>query len=316
MRVSNYAALLIALTASFSCWAQSFPSKPVRVIVGITPGSPPDLLARAAGSQMEKRLGQPFLVENRPGANSTIAAKAVAGAPPDGYTLFFGSATNISPVFVKENSVDAAKELAPISNLFTAPYGFFVSAKQPFASWQEVVAYAKANPGKANFGSTAFITDLLMNVLKNRSGIDYTVVTYKGGPELLRALVSGEVDFTIIVPSVLVGPTQAGSVRALFSTRAFAQLPNMPTAAAIGIPNFDVVANQGLWAPHGTPRDIAQNLSAAAAAAAKAPDVSEQARKAFGGETLGTTPEEQMRTYESDLKFWQEAARLSNFKPQ
>jgi tripartite-type tricarboxylate transporter receptor subunit TctC len=240
----------------------------------------------------------------------------VASAAPDGYTLFLGSPINISPVFLKNNAVDAGKELSPVSRVYTSPFMVFVSAKQPFKSWADIVAYAKANPGKANFGTVASLTTLLMGVLKTRSGIDYTVIPYKANADLIKAMTVGDVDFTVLTPPPFLSSLQAGTVRALFGTQRFALLPNVPSAADAGIPNFDLVTNGGIWAPHDTPRDVVQKLSTAVAAAAKAPDIIEQSRKNFGLDIVSTTPAEELHNYQTEMRFWEEAARLANFQPE
>jgi tripartite-type tricarboxylate transporter receptor subunit TctC len=307
--------LLAASAASLPAHAQSFPTKPVHVFIGQPPGTSPDIVVRLVGKEMERLLGQPLVVENRPGANSTIAAKAVVNSPPDGYALFFGS-TSISPVFLKNNAVDASKELTPVSRIYESPFTVFVTAKQPFKSWPELVAYAKANPGKANFASLASLSNLLMSVLQRRADIAYTIVPYKGNVDVVKALVSGEADFTVSTPATLVSSVQAGTVRALFTTKRIAALPEVPTASEAGIPNYEVVANGTLWAPRGTPRDVVQRLSAAVASAVSAPGIAEQGRKSFGFDIVSTTPEEELRKYEAEMAFWREAARQANFEPQ
>jgi tripartite-type tricarboxylate transporter receptor subunit TctC len=286
------------------------------VLIGVAPGLAPDIVARLVGRELEKQLGQPFVVENRVGAGSSVAAKAVAGATPDGYTLFLGSATNISPVLLKNNAVEADQELTPVSRVYTAPFTVFLTGKQPFKTWPEFVAYAKASPGKANFGSPGSLSVLLITALASRSDMPFTVIPYKGGGDLVAAMSTGEVDFTVALASTFASALQTGAVRALFNTQRSTILPEVPTAAEAGIPNYDVSANGGLWAPHGTPRAVVQKLAAAQAVVASSPGVTEQARKGFGFDIVSTTPDEELRNYQNEMKFWREAARLSNFQPQ
>ena len=307
---------LAALAASPNTLAQAFPSKPVHIFVGVPPPAAPDIVARLFAKELEKELGQPFVVENRVGANSTLAAKAVVGAAPDGYTLFLGSPINISPVFLRNNAVDAGKELSPISRVYTSPFMVFVTAKQPFKSWGDIVSYAKANPGKANFGTVASLTTLLMSVLKTRSDINYTVVPYKANADLIKAMTVGDVDFTVLTPPPFLSSIQAGTVRPLFGTQRFALLPNVPAAADVGIANFDLVTNGGIWAPRDTPADVVQKLSASVAKAAKAPEIVEPSRKNFGLDIVSTTPAEEMRNFEKEMRFWQDAARAAKFEPE
>jgi tripartite-type tricarboxylate transporter receptor subunit TctC len=286
------------------------------VLIGVAPGLAPDIVARLVGRELEKQLAQPFVVENRVGAGSSVAAKAVAGAAADGYTLFLGSATNISPVLLKNNAVEADQELTPVSRVYTAPFTVFLTGKLPFKTWPEFVAYAKANPGKANFGSPGSLSVLLITALASRSDMPFTVIPYKGGGDLVAAMSTGEVDFTVALASTFASALQTGAVRALFNTQRSTILPEVPTAAEAGIPNYDVTANGGLWAPHGTPRAVVQKLSAAQAVVASSPGVTEQARKGFGFDIVATTPDEELRNYQNEMKFWREAARLSNFQPQ
>ena len=161
--------------------AQSFPAKPIRVIIGFPPGTTTDSVARITSEPMQKMLGQPVIVEARTGAGGGIAGGVVAKADPDGYTLYFGLAATLHPVFTKNGAIDASKEFTPISDTMTAPYALFTSAKLPVTSFKELSAYAKTLPaGKLNFGKSVAQQELVMEFIKNASGITYATIPFTG----------------------------------------------------------------------------------------------------------------------------------------
>lgn len=298
--------------------AQSYPVRPVRFIIPTAAGGSTDIAARLVAGHMEKHLGQQIVPDNRPGANSTIAANAVAKASPDGYTLYFGSSTSIHPLFNKANGVDAGRQFAPISDLLRPEFFLFISTRVPAKNFQEFVAYSKANPGKLNLGAGGTIAIMVTELLKARSGLSYSGIPYKGAAPVLTAALAGEVDFMQTTLAGVMPHIQAGKIRALLvaSSRRFALLPDVPTAAEAGVPDYELDFSLGLWAPAGTPRAIVQKLNAEAIAALKAPGLTEQARNQLGAEPMGTTPEEQLRTFETAMRVWTEAARLANFQPE
>ena len=297
---------------------QAFPNKPVRFVIGFTPGTIVDIVARLVGTEMEKRLGQPVVLEFKSGANGTIGAKFVSSAPADGYTLFYGNTTGIHPVFIRSNAVDAAKDLTPVSLVVTAPFFFYTSAKIPARTLQELSAYSKANPADGlRHGATSATVDLIVQMLANRTGISSRSIPYKASPQIVIALIAGEVNLatTSNVQSFL-PHVQSGAVRTLFVAAAgrSALVPNVPTAAEVGLANFELAINFGLWAPPGTPRDVALKLSEAVSTALKTPAVAEKIRTEAAAEPVGSSPDEQLRQFDAEIKFWTEAARLANFK--
>lgn len=299
--------------------AQTFPTKPIRIVVGFTVGST-DLSIRVAAPEMTKRLGQPVVVENMPGANGTIAGNAVVKAAADGYTLYYGPASAISPLFNKNGGVDVGKYLAPVSNFASAPYIFYANAKLPAGSIRELVAWSKSNPGKLFLGSGAVNTAILGAVLKARTGLNYENIFYKGSGPIVAALINGEVGLTATISSgSFASQVRAGAIRPLFVTKKTRStlFPNLPTAAEFGIPNLFAGTILGLWAPLSTPKDIIQGLSAAAAAAIKTPAISEKLKgEAIAVEPDGSSPEELLDLYNQEITFWSEAARLAKYKPE
>lgn len=313
------------LMASLACSAltsiaaaQSFPSKPIRIIIGFPPGTTTDSVARITSEPMQKLLGQPVLVEARTGAGGGIAGNVVAKADPDGYTLYFGLAATLHPVFTKNNAIDASKEFTPISDTMTAPYALFTSAKLPVASFKELTAYAKTlSAGKLNFGKSVAQQELVMEFIKSASGISYTTIPFTGSNQAVPLLTSGEVGLFVNVFANHVSHIPH-IVRPMFITAAkrSPQYPDVPTAAEVGIAGLESAAiTQGYWAPARTPKAVADKLSAAAIAAAQAPEVVAFFKK-VGYEPVGSTPEEQLRNFDAGMKFWSAAARMGNYQPQ
>lgn len=312
--ISAFALLIAAGVAP----AQQYPSKPITFVFGFPPGTNLDAVARPVANEMSKRLGQPVVFEFKPGASGTIAAKQVATAKPDGYTLFYSNVMTSHPVFVRTNSVDPLKELAAVSQFVKAPYFFYVKTGLPVNSMQEFIAHAKANPGRLRYGSASSVVDLGVQLLDSQAGTKTEPVPYKGTPPTITAMLAGEVDFTIAPLQGYTSHVQAGKIRALFvaSPKRYAGLPKVPSNAEVGLGKFELAANNGLWAPAGTPRNIINKLSAEAATALKMPAVAEKIRTTMDMEPMGTTPEEYTRAMEAEIKAWAEAARIAKFQPQ
>jgi tripartite-type tricarboxylate transporter receptor subunit TctC len=317
-RIAPLFILLAALLAAVAdAQAQAYPAKPIRLILGVPPGTTTDLAARLISTQMQARLGQPIIVESKSGANLTIAANFTAKSDPDGHTLFFSPAFVFNPIFVRNNAVDALKEFAAVSLVSSTEYMMFASGRIPAASWKEAVAWAKANPGKLNFGSVAPGFDLMMNMLKQSEGMDATNIPYAGSALVAPPLINGDVHLTISSPAVFQPHIAAGTIRALFTTGRSAIYPNLPTAGESGYPQLDDIRlNFYLWAPAKTPADIVQKVSDAVSYSAKLPEVIAQHRKLFGVDPIGSNPQDARRTVERELNAWGALARLANFQPQ
>lgn len=309
-------ATLLFLTAG-SSWAQSWPAKPIKVVIGFPPGTIIDATMRLVANEMEKKLGQQIVLEFKPGANGTIGAKSVATAPPDGYTLTYGNSVSIHPMFTRNNAVDALKDLVSISNVMTTPFYFMSSAKLPARSFDELLKHQKTVPDGLSQGNSVEVQDLIFDILKERTGFVSRSIPYKGSSQTVVALLAGEVDVSIGSILAYIPHVQAGTVRPLFilAPNRHSQFPGLPTAAEIGIPNFELALDYGLWAPLGTSNDIVQKLATEAAIAARVPAVAEQIRK-LGSEPVGSTPEGQTRSFDAQMKVWADAIRKSGFKPK
>jgi tripartite-type tricarboxylate transporter receptor subunit TctC len=315
-RMSRWVAGVAVAMAAIQAHGQTYPTRPIKFILGSAAGGGTDISARIIGAALEKRIGQPVIVEHRTGAGGLIAANAVINAEPDGYTVLYAEPASTHPVLTK-NGIEANKVLQPVSNLQSGGFFVVVPAEHPARSWQELVAFAKANPGKVNFGSVGNTTDLMVAVLKARTGIDAVTVRYKGDAPAITAMLGREVDFVANNISGVASFIQAGKLRPLFTTlrTPSSLMPQVPTAEKAGIKDYVVEFNLGLWAPRATPQSVVQKLAAEAAAAAKSTEVGEQFRK-LGGEPIGSTPEEQLKTYEASVRFWSEAAKIAKYEPQ
>lgn len=313
------AALGLALLAWLPglCAAQAFPSRPVTLIHGFPPGTILDAVSRPVSVEMARLLGQPVLLDFKPGGNGIVGGRTVIGARPDGHTLYYGNSTSFHPLFVAENAIFAGRDMAPVSTVATVPYFFFSSAKVPARNFQELVAYSKSGPDRVKHGATSATLDLIMKILQDRNGLISRGIPYKSTGQMVTALITNEVETTIGAVQPFIPHLKSGTIRALFiAARArSAQFPDVPTAAEAGIQDFEVTYSYGLWAPPGTPAEVVQKLAAAAAAAVRVPAVGEQIR-AMGADPVGSTPQEALQNFERETKFWTEAARLSNFKPQ
>jgi tripartite-type tricarboxylate transporter receptor subunit TctC len=309
-------AAALAAAVSGAAFGQAGSGKAIRFIVGYPPGGGTDTSARVTAQIMEKSLEQQVIVENRPGAAGLIGAQFVSRAEPDGSTLHFGTVTSFHPVFLKEG-IDASKVLDPISNMQVGGLIFVARANAPFNGLQDMVAWSKANPGKLNYAGNTTVGELYMAALKPRIGLDYLNVTYKGDADIVKALLSGDVDVGLLNTLVALPQGQAGKVKMFWVTRSqrSSLAPSVPTLAELGVPGVLWEFNLGIWGPKGMPRALVQRLNSAAVAAAKQPELIEQYRK-FGADAVGSTPEEPITTFNNEVKFWTEAAKLANFTPQ
>ncbi len=255
-------AALMALSGS-SARAQAqtadYPSRPVKIIVPTPPGGPVDVMARISANYLQSALGQAFVIENRGGAGNTIGSKDAAEAPPDGYTLLYSSASGlvIAPLLHADAGYNPQTDYAPIALVAATSNVLVVNPAVPAKTVAELVAYAKANPGKVNFssGGIGVLPHLMGEMFKAQAGVDIVHVPYKGGGPSINDLISGNVQMTFESTTVLLPLIKAGKLRALAVTtkKRIAQLPEVPTMIESGYPNFVTTAWTGLLAPAHTP---------------------------------------------------------------
>jgi len=288
--------LFLLLAAAAPAAAQSYPAKPVRLILPFPPGGPSDILGRALSQKLGEQLGQPVLSDNRPGAGGNLGMEVAAKSPPDGYAIVLASPTvAISPSLYKKLNYDVQKDFAPISMVASIPNIVVVHLSVPAKTLKELIQLARRNPGKLNFGTSGAgsTTHLSVEILKNLAQLDMVHVPYKGQGLALVGLLSGQVDLAIMaVPSAL-GMVQAGKVRplAVLSAQRVPSVPNVPTSKEAGVDDFEVSVWFGILAPAATPREIIARLNAELHKALAAPDLRERLA-ANGIEPVTGTPEQ------------------------
>src|SRR5436853_783201 len=300
------ALLLFIALAPAAVWAQAYPTKPIRWILGYPPGGGTEFIARNVANSMSTYLGQPLVIENRPGAAAILGAEAAARSAPDGYTLFM--ADNGTFVFhtgiYKKLPYDPVKDFAPVGMIVK---GYMLLLSTQFNTLKELIEAAKAQPGKLNNASNGSGTahHLAMELLKQRAGIDVVNVPYKGTAAVMQEVLSGRVAMGFADLSAARGQITAGKVRvlAVAAKKRLEQLPEVPTFAELGYPDFEVYFWQGMALPAGTSREIVNRLSADLVKTLKTPEVAK--RFVESGMELGAgTPQDMARTIRDDQKFW------------
>jgi tripartite-type tricarboxylate transporter receptor subunit TctC len=308
-------ALLLMLVAGAAAAQGSYPVRPIRVLVGYTPGGATDIVARILAAKLQEALGQPVVVENKPGAGSNIASEFVARSAPDGYTLLVGSIANATNMVAYKNlGYDTLRDLAPVTQLMSAPSVLAVHPSFPAKNLQELIALAKRDPGKYAFASTGSggSPHLAGELLKLRAGIDLIHVPYKGAAPALSDLLGGQVQMAFQTALSAVPHLQSGQLRAIAvaANKRLPQLPNVPTMAEAGLPDFEVSSWNGLFAPARTPPEIIARLHSEAVKALAAPDVREKLL-AQGAEPVGSTPEEFRAYIRAEIEKWGRVIRAS-----
>lgn len=318
----RYAALA-AMCAIFACapsWAQdAYPDKPIRLVVPFPAGGGADTLARSVTPKMGQALGQPIVVENRPGAGGNVGSELVAKSAPNGYTLLFGhnGTFGINHGLYARTGFDPIKDFAPIGRIGRVGVVLAVHPDVPAKSVQELLAYLKANPGKVTFASAGNGTTshIAGEMFKTAAGVDIVHVPYKGNGPAMIDLLAGRVNMVIDVMPSAYPNVKAGKLRGLAVTTLtpVAAAPELPTLDASGVPGFDLSAWDGLWAPAGTPRPVIDKLNAALRAALTDPQTRDR-MLARGSETVPGTPEDLARLVATELPKWANAVRQSGAK--
>ena len=311
-------ATLCAAQTVLAQGAKNYPDKPVRVVVGYSPGGLPDTIARLIGQKLSERWGQQFVVENKPGANGILGAEYVAKAAPDGYTLLMtdNSTHAINPFLYSRLPYDADKDLIPVSFTARAPLFLAVHPSVRANSFQELIALVKAEPGKYSYGSSGIGSThhLCMEYLKSSLNLQITHVPYKGTGQSVPAVVGGQVPMVFSGYPTLAAHAKDGRVKlvAINSLKRSELAPDVP-AVAETIPGFDFAPTFGLFAPNGTPRDIIVKIGADVAQVVKLPDVVER-MKNLGIDPIGASGEEWARLLKSDAERYAKAVKISGAK--
>jgi tripartite-type tricarboxylate transporter receptor subunit TctC len=312
-RFLSLVALAIAFTAP-PALAQGYPAKPIRLVVGFTPGGGVDINARLLGPKITEYLGQQVIVENRPGAGTNIANEHVAKSPPDGYTLLINTAALAINLSLYRKVPYEAKDFAPISILSMSPNILVVHASVPVKNVKEFVALARSRPGQLNFssagsGTTQHLSGELFNL---RAGVKTVHVPYKGSAPSLTAVISGEVDLTYANIPAISAHVKSGRLRPIanLGPKRSDQLPQVPTMAESGVKGVEVVVWYGVFAPAATPRDVVNKLGEAIGRAARAPDIRQKLQD-LGAEAVGNTPDEFGKLFREEVARWAEVVKVS-----
>jgi tripartite-type tricarboxylate transporter receptor subunit TctC len=320
MRSVGLSGVLIAACAASDLHAQSFPSKPIRVIVPSVAGGGTDITARTIAPKMSELLGQPVVVENRAGAAMIIGSEAVARAAPDGHTLLMGISTmTINPFVYKKLPYDTVRDFAPLSQIVSLPNVLVVHPSLPSKTVKEFVALAKARPDTLNYASAGVGSSLhlSMELLMLMTGMRLEHVPYKGSAPAVFDLLAGQVVALTGTMLTVIPYVRNGRLRALgvTSLKRSSVMPDVPTIAEAGVPGYESVQWYGLLAPGGTPREIIAKIHDAASRATQEP----AARKRFlddGAEPLAGTPEQFAAVIRDDMAMWEKVVKAAGIKPE
>ena len=299
--------------------AATFPSRPIRIIVAYTPAGTTDILARALGQRITESWGQSVIVENRPGANGNIGTEIAARATPDGYTILMGTAAthSINNTLYPNLSWHAQRDFDPISLVAVVPNLLVVNNALPVKSVKELIAHAKANPGKLTFGSPGIgaTAHLSMELFKTLTGTNMVHVPYKGSAGVLADVTAGQIQLAMDNIPVYLPQARAGKIRALAvsSPQRAAAAPDIPTVAEAGVPGFEALSWFGLFAPAKTPQAVVAKLAAETQRILKLPDVRERI-VGLGAQPVGGTPDEYRSFIRSEIAKWQKVIRDAGVK--
>ncbi len=299
---------------------QDFPAKPVRILVGFTPGGVPDITARLIAQGLSDKWKQPVTVENKPGAGSTIAAHAVASAPPDGLTLLsVSSAHAIGPALYNKLPFDTLKDLSGITLTATGPALVIVSPTLPVKNMVEFIAMARAKPGQLNYSSagTGSGSHFAVELLKSQAGLNIVHVPFKGIPEALNETIAGRVDMFISPYASAIKLVQSGRAKAIAvtSTQRMPDLPDVPTVAESGVPDYKWIFWYGLLAPAKTPAKVIQQINADVGVILKSPEIG-QRLKPLGTQALTSTPAEFDKLIAEEVDSFVRLSRAAGIKSE
>lgn len=298
--------------------AQGYPVKPIRVILSVPAGATPDVTARLVTPGLANVLGQPLVVDNRGGAGGLIGAEIVAKSAPDGYTLFISSpgALTILP-HLRKVPYDTVKDFTPVSLISVGPFVLILHPSVPAKSVKELIALAKAQPGKLNYASAGngVANHLAMELFKQMAGVDITHVPYKGAPQAVTDVLAGHMNMMFNSIAPIVGHIRAGRVRVLgiASAKRSPQLPEVPTISEAGVPGFEAENWFGMFAPAKTPQRIIARLNEAVVKVVRSPEIQSQFA-ALGADAVGNSPEEFATFVRRDMEKYAKVVRISGAK--
>ena len=313
-------ALLFALAAGCAA-AQSYPAKPIRLLVGFSPGGAPDILARMLGAKLQEGLGQGIVIENRPGASGNVAADATAKSAADGYTLLMGNVSlTISTHASPKPQFDVTQDLEPVGMVASLPLMLVVNAGVPASSLRELIDYAKSRPGTLNYASVGHGSahHLSGELLSSLAGARMVHVPYKGGGAAIQAVLAQEAHLLFLTPLALMPHVRAGKLRALGVTSAkrTAAAPDVPTIAEAGLAGFDVDNWHTLFAPRATPKEIVLRLNTELNRVLGLPEVKQQMLAQQGAEAWPSTPDQARAHVRAEIDKWGRIVQASGVQLQ
>ena len=320
MRALVAAMVLVSITLGATpVRAQTYPAKPVRVVVPYPAGGTSDILARSIGQKLSESLGQPIVVENKPGANGNVGAEIVAKSPADGYTLLLADigALVISPSVYPTLPFDPAKDFAPVTMVAYSPHILVVHPSVPAASVKELIALAKSKPGKLNFAISGVggAPHLAGVDFALRTGIDWAYIPYKGGAQAIADVAGGQADVTLNGMLATYPLVQGGKLKllAVSSAKRMSAIPDVPTIAESGIPGFETGSWQGVVAPAGTPRDVVAKLNSEIGRIVTTPEMRDKLG-VQGADVRTNTPDEFSMFIRSEMAKWAKVVKDANVK--
>ena len=319
MRAEKILAIIALCAAAFAAAAQGYPSKPIRIVVGFPPGGGNDIVARLVGAKVQEAWGQPVVIDNKPGANSIIAAEFVAKSTPDGYTLLVNATggMSVNPVLYSKLPYDSLRDFVSVSMIGMFPMVLVVHPSLPVNSVQELIAYANANPGKLNYsaGSTAF--QVATEMFKQMTGTDIKHIPYKGSVQAINAVIAGDVQMTIVDSPPVLPHVKGKQLKGLAVTSAAraASAPEIPTLSEAGVPGYEMNLWIGAFAPAGTPGDIAARLTAEVMRVVKLADVREKLA-AMGIQPVGNTSAQFAEMIKNEIAKYGPVVKAGNIKAE
>jgi tripartite-type tricarboxylate transporter receptor subunit TctC len=319
IRTLAKAALALAMLGAAGTYAQTYPSKPIRMIVPFAPGGPNDIIGRTVGQKLTEAWGQPVVVENRGGAGGTIGVDSGAKSPPDGYTMVMGGSSNlaVAPSLYAKLPYNPLTDLAPVSNVAFVPYVVTVNPRVPAKNMKELVAIGRSKPGLLSYGSSGAgsMSSLAAELINSAGGTKMVHVPYKGTAPSVTAMVSGEIDLMVADLSAVAGHAKAGKLKmiAAAGSRRATAAPDLPTVAESGLKGYAVDAWFGIVVPAKTPADIVAKLSAAVVAAVKSPDVRGRFEQ-LGYDPIGNTSAEFAAQIRADIEKFAKIIKAAGIK--
>lgn len=315
----SFCTLVLLALLSGNAFAQAYPARPIHLVVPFPAGGPTDVIARAIGQKLADAVGQPVVIDNKPGAGGAIGSEAVAHSAPDGYTVVIGTSSthSIGPALNPKTPYKVERDFAPVSLVATAPNVLIVSPKLPVNSVRELIALAKAQPGKLNYATSGVgtIVHLSSVMFANMAGIDIVHVPYKGVTQALPDIMSGQIALMFdnivgVLPRVKAGQEKAIAVTSL---KRSALAPNIPTVAESGLPGYESETYFGIFAPAGTPQAVVTKLSQDLAQVLKRPDLKELLATQ-GAEAVGSDPAKLAAVVRADTAKWEKVIKAAGVK--